>query len=415
MLSQNTKISTETKIGNCNKVPKAPRNLKPHHYVSAFRALGLRFIRNEMNDRIYVNGKLLTDGFCDWLATELGNYGYNNVQVLNRACGSEAEQNRFHPIKDYLNSLKWDGQDHIGKLASYFTDEDNMFGLLLRKWLIGAVSKVIRPDPTEQNPMLVLSGSQGLGKSVFVHWLGQVLPDYFISSAIYPDNKDFIINSVSNFVWEVKELGSTTRRSDVEALKAFLDTPYASYRAPYGRYVVKKFVTSSFIGTINFDGNGFLNDPTGNRRFRVCELKGIDHKYYKDINPHQIWAQAVALFNAGETYRLDSDDESKIRETNNKYVLEDPISEMLTKYFDLDESKTEWFSTTAEILRILKNLNVIRDELDRGTQMRISTELTKRGFSRKRMKVGKEHLRGWVGVRVKEKHQKFRESLQELG
>lgn len=386
------------------KIKYAPKNVKPSHYISAYRAKGLRFTKNDMNDRIYVNGILMTDGILDMIATELGNFGYKNVQVLQRAYGSEAEQHRFHPIKNYFNGLTWNGQDNIGKLSTYFADKDDMFGLLLRKWLIGAVSKVMKPNPTEQNPMLVLAGPQGLGKSVFVHWLGNVLPEYFISSAIYPDNKDFIINSTSNLVWEVKELGSTTRRSDVEALKAFLDTPYASYRAPYGKYEVKKFVTASFIGTINYDGNGFLNDPTGHRRFRVCQLTGIDHKYYSEMNPDQVWAQAMALFRCGETYTLDKENETRVRETNDSFVLEDPISEALVNYFDIDENKSDWFTTTGEILHLMKKQDVIRDEVDRGIQMRVSVALTKRGVSKKRMLVKGEYLRGWAGVRVKDKY-----------
>jgi predicted P-loop ATPase len=400
-------LSPKNKYKSHKKPPRAPEDVKPRDYVTAYRAIGYRFTKNEMNDRIYVNGELMTDGISDLIMSILGNYGYKNFQVFQRAYGAEAEQNRFHPIRDYLNRLQWDGQDYIGKLPSYFTDEDDIFGLLLRKWLIGAVSKVMNPTPTEQNPMLVLAGAQGLGKSVFVHWLGSVLPEYFISSAIYPDNKDFIIKSVSNFVWEVKELGSTTRLSDVEALKAFLDTPYASFRVPYGKYESKKYVTASFIGTINFDGNGFLNDPTGHRRFRVCQLSRIDHTYYTDLDPNQVWAQAVTLYKAGEIYKLAAEDEAKVREVNDRYVLEDPISEVLARYLDVDKGNLEWFTTTGEILGVLKNQDVIRDELERGSQMRLSTALAKQGISKKQVQIQGSRVRGWVGVRVKEKYRKF--------
>jgi predicted P-loop ATPase len=249
--------------------------------------------------------------------------------------------------------------------------------------------------------MLVLAGGQGLGKSVFVHWLGNVLPEYFISSAIYPDNKDFIINSASNFVWEVKELGSTTRRSDVEALKAFLDTPYATFRAPYGKHEVKKFVTASYIGTINPDGVGFLNDPTGNRRFRVCELVSIDFGYSKVMDPNQVWAQAMALFKKGETYHLDRENDAKIREMNDRHVLEDALSEVLDRYFDIDKSNTDWEISTSEILRVLRSNEITRDEVDRGIQMRLSIALKKRGLSQTRLKIDKASVRGWIGMRVK--------------
>ena len=70
-----------------------------------------------------------------------------------------ADQNRFNPIEDYLRALKWDGDDWIGALGAHFVDRDNVFTILLRKWLIGAVNKVLS-GTGEFNPVLVLDGPQ---------------------------------------------------------------------------------------------------------------------------------------------------------------------------------------------------------------------------------------------------------------
>lgn len=394
-------------------VKPAPSKAKPSDYMEAVHALGYRFRTNDMNDRLYSNLGIMSDGLQALIMTRLREYGYASKQVFTDAILAEGEENRFHPIKDYLQKLQWDGQDHIGRVASYFQDKDEIFGTLLRKWLIGAVSKVLHPDPTQQNPTLVLAGNQGLGKSVFVHWLGSSLPEYFISSAIYPENKDFLINSASHFVWEVKELGSTIRKSDMEALKAFLDSPYISFRAVYGRHEIKKTVTASYIGTINPDGNGFLNDPTGHRRFRVCQLTKIDFGY-ESVDINQVWAQAVAAYLHGETYLLESEDSKKVVEINERYVVDDPIADHITRHFDISAHETEWFTATSEIMHVLKSEGVTSSEIERAIQMRVSAVLTKFGCEQKTQRIAGNRARGWTGIKINEKNKTMYRDFKEI-
>ena len=394
-------------------VKPAPSKAKPSDYMEAVHALGYRFRTNDMNDRLYSNLGIMSDGLQALIMTCLREHGYSNKQVFTDAILAEGEENRFHPIKDYLQKLQWDGQDHIGRVASYFQDKDEIFGTLLRKWLIGAISKVLHPDPTQQNPMLVLAGNQGLGKSVFVHWLGSPLPEFFISSAIYPENKDFLINSSSHFVWEVKELGSTIKRSEVEALKAFLDTPRISFRAPYGRHEIQKTVTASYIGTINPDGNGFLNDPTGHRRFRVCQLTKIDFGY-EGVDINQVWAQAVAAYRDGETYLLESEDSKKVVEINERYVVDDPIADHITRHFDVSADEAEWFTTTSEIMHVLKEEGVTSSEVERAIQMRVSAVLTKFGCESKKKRVAGKEARGWTGIKINEKNKTMYRNFKEI-
>lgn len=394
-------------------VKPAPNKAKPSDYMEAVHAMGYRFRTNDMNDRLYSNLGIMSDGLQALIMTRLREYGYASKQVFTDAILAEGEENRFHPIKDYLRKLQWDGQDHIGRVASHFQDKDEIFGTLSRKWLIGAVSKVLRPDAKQQNPMLVLAGNQGLGKSVFVNWLGSCLPEYFISSAIYPENKDWVINSASHFVWEVKELGSTIKKSDVEALKAFLDSPYISFRAPYNRHEIQKTVTASYIGTINLDGNGFLNDPTGHRRFRVCQLTKIDFGY-ESVDINQVWAQAVAAYRDGETYLLESEDSKKVAEINERYVVDDPIADKIMQYFDIAADEKEWFTTTSEIMYVLKSEGVVSSEIERGIQMRVSAVLTKFGCEQNRQRIEGKRARGWTGIKINEKYETMYRDFKEI-
>ena len=192
-----------------------------------------------------------------------------------------------------------------------------IFYLWLRRWLIGAVGKALE---ARQNVMLVLDSHQAAGKSYFVRWLGSVLPDYFSEAPLNPDDKDSWIRLMSTFVWELGELGSVTRRSDREALKHLISSRIVTVRKPYHRFDTIKPALASLIGTINNEA-GFLTDPTGNRRFLVCRLTGIDWAYTKKIDPHQVWAEAVTLYKAGEPC-LPTAEETKLQNAiNDEYMV----------------------------------------------------------------------------------------------
>ena len=182
-------------------------------------------------------------------------------------------------------------------------------------------------------------------------------------------------------------------------LKAFLTRPTVTFRAPYGRFEVKKPVTCSYIGTLNDEG-GFLNDPTGNRRFRVCTLTRIDWNYYKDIDPNQVWSQAVQLFKAGETYNLDRESQERLNEILGRYEVDDPLIDFIYESFEIDKDNKLTFTTTATITSTLKNNGLAVSVADRGLSMRISAILTKLGLSKTRKTVNGKKVSGWEGIEL---------------
>lgn len=381
-------------------VRPATKDPKPSEYMSTLHQLGYTFSMNAMNDRVYANGHLLADGLSKHMMTLLRESNFKNDSVFGDAVVSEAYEHQFHPILDYLNSLTWNGKDHIAELCTYFKDRDDIFPMLMRKWLVGAAAKIILP--LKENPMLVLDGKQGKGKSYFVRWLGSVLPEFFKTSPIEADNKDFVIDTVSYFVWEVEELGSTFRKSDREALKAFIMRLVADYRSPYGKYPVKKNVTCSYIGTLNDEG-GFLTDPTGNRRFRVCTLTNIDWSYTK-LNVNDIWAQAVALAEAGETSVFTAEENTASEAINERYEVDDPLAYYIEKYFAIDPADKTMYTPTAEIATILSTKGLQVNATDQRINNRIGAVLTRFGLSKaqKRGADGKQS-RGWYGIAPKDK------------
>lgn len=379
---------------------KSRRRNKSDDYIQALDKLGYQFRLNELDDTIEVNGKRLTDVIAAEIRTQMRDLGYDAMGAIEDAYLTNAGQNRFNPVKAYLKSLRWDGTDYIGILASFIKDghtpivyadgtQKSVAHVWINRWFIGSVARVF---DQAQNPMLVIDGSQGLGKSHFVGWIGSGIPNFFIESAIRPDDKEYDRYLATKFVWEVAELGATTKRQDVEALKSFLTKRDVTFRVPYGKHAIVKPALSNFIGTINNE-TGFLTDITGSRRFSSMRVLSLDWAY-KTLDINQLWAQAYALWDAGESYNLLPEEAQKRAEINAQYQIEDPYEAWVLKYYDVDESMATWRTTTQEVADYLQAKG-LRGET-RGIQMHISKTLKAMGLQQD----SNARPRMWKGIRL---------------
>jgi predicted P-loop ATPase len=366
---------------------------KSQLYIDALRRLGYSFRLNSLTDTIEIGGTPISDAFAARIRTDMRDNGWKAMDAIQDAYIAEAYRNRYNPITEYLNKQAYDGGKHIAKLASYFYDENGVFGLWLRKWMIGAVAKVFE---SAFNPMLVLDGGQGIGKSHFAKWLASPMPKYFIENAINPENKDDQIKMIGKWIWEVMELGATLRKADQEALKGFISTTEVDVRAPYGRYSIKKPSVASFIGTVN-NSAGLFADPTGNRRFLVCKIISVDWAYTQ-LDPSDLWAEAMEAYVSKEPWTLAPDEVKKAAEINENYEVEDPIEGMLKKYYWVDSSQTWWTSTT-DILSVLEQ-NGIKGT-SRANSMALAGVATKLGI--RKIKRNNQHgqlVWGYLGVKA---------------
>ena len=370
------------------------KNVKSREYVQVLESMGYQFRMNDCNDELEVNGAPITDPLRAEIRSRLRDAGYAFVHVAEDAYTAHGWKKRYHPIREYFDTLQYDGGDHIGKLAGHFQDKDGVFGLWFRRWLIGAVAKVFEGG---QNAMFVLDGPQGCGKSFFASWLcPPSIREYFIESPINPDDKDAHIRLISKWIWEVAELGSTTRKADREALKFFISQRTVTVRKAYGRYDTRKRAMASLIGTVNNEA-GLLADKTGNRRFLVCKLEHVDWSYAKTIDIDQVWAEAQALYLAGEKWELTPAEQKRASEINEVYEIDDPIEGLLLKYFEVNPSLPAW-TPTAEILQTLE-INGLRGNT-RANAMGLAAVMTKLGMEKKRRHNTQGQLVwGYEGVR----------------
>lgn len=304
-------------------------------YMQELNALGYKFRRNAITNRIEINGQEKTDGLESEIYLAMRDRGYRGRAIIADCINVLADSNEYNPIKDYLTSLHWDGTEVLDQFVTLLNPSDPIFaGIIFRKWMIGAVAKVMNHA---QNSMLVLEGEQGSGKSYFARWLCP-LPKYFKEAAIQPDNKDHEIAACSKWIWEVKELNSTTRRADQDALKGFLTSQEFNYRPAYARNDITRPAIVSYIGTVN-NSSGFLIDVTGNRRFWTIGTGNINWDYATLYNVNDLWAEAFARWKRGESYTLTPDESKSLAETQEQYKVVNMTAEAMEKYFDIDTNK----------------------------------------------------------------------------
>lgn len=371
------------------------KKVKSHDLIAFLTEKGYHFRLNQCDDSVEVNGERISDVIRAKMRTQLRDRGYGKyLAAADDAAISDAARNAYHPVRDYLKGLKWDGGAHIAKLAGYVTDANQVFPLYLRKWLIGAIARAYTGT---QNAVLVLDGPQGLGKSQFVRWLCP-LQQLFVDSNINPDDKDCGMLAIRSWIWEVSELGATTKRADMEALKGFLSREVFTLRPAYARYEIVKPGLASFVGTVN-NSSGIFSDPTGSRRYWATTLTALDWGYTHQVNLAQVWAEAHSAYLAGETWTLTTDQAVKAKEVNDEYAFADPVEDLLRKFFILDpkanpEDERSWTST-ADILTVLQNNGL--GQQAHSNSMRLSATLKRLGHEKRRGgHDGK--INGYVGV-----------------
>jgi predicted P-loop ATPase len=380
-----------------NGITFAVYGSKTDDYINALLANKIHTRLNEMSDRVELKDKgPLTDIQESVILNRLTDCDMKNTDRMRRAIHEAAHRERYHPVREYLDAITWDGKDHLQAFLNKLDMSSKLANVFWKKFLIGSIAKAI---DGAQNFMLVLVGGQGKGKSRLVRWLCP-LPELFNEGPVSPDNKDDLIMLLNNWIWEVSELDSTTRRADRSALKHFISLKNVKVRVPYGRYPVDKPAAASMIGTVNEDGTGFLNDPSGNRRFGVVQLVGIDWSY-EAINRDQLWAQLYQMYKDGESHELTKHEQEVQNEMNLEYTLQSPLEELFLSFFEYDKSQPERFMSTMDILSHLSDLGL--EGRQYTNKIELASVMTKLGIEQTRGRVDGKQVRGYAGVWVETK------------
>jgi predicted P-loop ATPase len=401
----------KAKAQKTEKDPDTEDKSKGQMWLDALRSLGYRFRLNVLEDMVEIDGRRLDDITRSRIHIDMVSMGVSKTYV-DDCINVIAGENAYHPVKNYLNNLSWDGKDHLDQLLSYIQGNDQevkfpdgtsqrLFRLLMARWLLGCVARALDGDNEtafkHQTPMLVIIGKQGLGKSSFVRWLVSGIGyEYHRESPINPHSAEDIRSMVTKWIWEVSELGSSLRRGDRDALKGFITQEWHTYRKPWGKASITKPTLCNFVGTINPE-TGFLDDPTGHRRFLPIHITAFE-RGYDSVDVNQVWAQLVNMYRTGVSPELSDAEREALEGSYSEHEIENPLQTYLQMYFTIEPGNGSLRCFTADIMQRLRSFGISINNNPKVAGKEINDALAPLGLTRTQMSIDGVKGMGWIGI-----------------
>ena len=262
MLSQVEKGGVQNTIQNCVTVLQNDRVL----------ADSIRL--NLLSERIDIvkpmgwerSSRTLTDTDMMYILRRMEKYGLYSEKRIQAAIRIIANENRYHPIREYLNALQWDGTKRIAYALHRFLGaaEDDFTAEALKLFLLGAINRIFHPG-CKFEMMLCLVGGQGAGKSTFFRLLA-IKDEWFSDDLRRLDDENVFRKLQGHWIMEMSEMIATANAKSIEEIKSFLSKQKETYKVPYETHPADRLRQCVFAGTTN--RQDFLpRGRTGNRRF----------------------------------------------------------------------------------------------------------------------------------------------------
>lgn len=318
-----------------------------------------------------------------------------NRDVTAQAVYGVAREHPFHPVRDYLDSLTWDGTKRInGWLTLYIgADSSDYTRAVGAKFLIGGVARIYRPG-VKNDTCPIFEGPQGAQKSTALRTLAS--PEFFTDDISELGSKDSVLQTRGVWIIELGELDALSR-GELSRVKAFMSRQVDRIRPPYGRRVMEAPRECIFAGTVNKEM--YLKDETGGRRFwpvKCGSIRITDLERDRD----QLWAEARVRFHAGEKWWMDNENliKSAAEEAKARYEA-DPWDELLAGWLhdprprrDQSQQIVSPLTSTPESVTVADVLlHCIEKQPGAWTQSdqnRVSRSLVSMGWTRKLKRTG---------------------------
>lgn len=264
------------------------------------RFKGIRY--NLLDNAIYWNERKFTDLDDAVLRTAIQkDYGIHNREMLIDARDIVSHARQFHPVREMIESIEWDGQSRIYTLlGKWLGCTDTEYTREVSRLIFAGGIHRIYNAGCKFDDVPVLVGKQGCGKSTFVRWLA--MQDEFFAEVTNLDDQKGVEAINGKWICELGELLAMARAKEQEAIKSYLTRSVDHYRKPYERFVTDTPRQCIFLGTTN--NFQFIGDLTGGRRFYPVEVLStgydlFDHKEEIMHDIAQCWAEAKALYDEG--------------------------------------------------------------------------------------------------------------------
>ncbi|MBS0424596.1 MAG: hypothetical protein JSR71_09295 [Proteobacteria bacterium] len=305
-----------------------------------------------------------------WLTREYG-FAPTPAQVVE-AAEALARANGFHPVRDYLNALVWDGVQRVDEwIFDYIGAAKTPYTLRVARWfLMGMVARVMDPG-VKFDCCLVLEGTQGRRKSAMLRVLAG---EWFGDTDLDLNNKDSMGSIRGKWLYEFAELDSIAR-AEATRQKSFLSRQVDEYRPPYGRRDIRSPRQLVFGGSTNVNW-GWNKDETGGRRFWPIECAyDIDCDGLESVRD-QLFAEAVQLYRRGKRFWPTSEEQRTIF---------DPVQMMRHQTDSYVELLADYVKNQVSEFRMIDAIECLKIDaarLSRDIQTRVGKALIMLGCKR---------------------------------
>ena len=287
---------------------------------------------------------------------------------------------RVHPVQEYFKGLPRlnpdDGQ-YIYQLSQTVTTANpEKWYEYLTKWLMGLAANALEDVGCQNHVCLVLTGEQGRFKTTWLdHLCPRSLKSYLFTGKIDPQSKDILTMIAEDLFINIDDQLKILNKRDENELKNLITTPAVKYRRPYDVYIEEYPHLASFMASVN--GNDFLTDPTGSRRFLPFEVVKIDIKAAQRINMDYVFGEVMWLLEHDYRYWFNDEEITELHRLSQQFHVQTVEYEMLMQGIEKPLDCEDCHLTTAEVLSYLQAYTSVR-----LSEKRMGEALKKASFER---------------------------------
>ena len=250
----------------------------------------------------------------------------------------------------------------------------------LTKWLVAVVANAMDDRECRNHTCLVLTGEQGKFKTTFLNLLcPPALHGYSYTGKIYPQEKDTLTYIGQNLIVNIDDQLKALNKRDENELKNLITCPQVKYRMPYEKHIEERSHLASFVASVN--GNDFLTDPTGSRRFLPFEVLAIEIDRAKSIPMDAVYSEAKTRLNEGFRYWFNDEEIIELHRNSEAFQVYTTEMELLLRYFtfptEAETATKRFYMTNSEIVGYLSCYT--RQQL---SPKRMGEALRKAGYTR---------------------------------